>query len=122
MISMNCFDVGNGYESEGGARSAREDKIVVVNNKADRMVVVDRDIVDRLTQNGPRVVGKAVVNELVDAVDVAAAAADVVDAVADAAVVVSQLAGIPNDRKVSQRFAKMGRARVVVVVLDPSSR
>lgn len=113
---MNCFDVGNGYESEGGARSAREHKIEVVNNKADRMVVVDRDIVD-----WPREVGKAVADELVDAVDVAAAA-DVVDAVADAAVVVSQLAGIPNDRKVSQRFAKMGRARVVVVVLDPSSR
>jgi hypothetical protein len=110
MILTNCFDVANEYEWEGGAAPVREDRIVVGNNRADRMGVVDRNIVDQLALNAPRA-DKA-------AVDVAG----VVDAVADVAALVSWLAEIQSDRRVNQRFVKMGHARVVVVVLDPSSR
>lgn len=94
---------------------------MIGNSRANRVVVVDRNIVGRTAQNAP-MAGKAAADELAGAADAAADGVAVVDAVADIAVVVSQLAEMLSDRKVSLRFAKMGRARVVVVVSDPLSR
>jgi hypothetical protein len=112
---MSCFDVANEYVSEDDARWAREGTIVVGSSMEDRICVVDRGIVDRPTQNARWADKAVVVDALVDAADVA------VDA-ADAVVVVSRTAENPDDHTANQRFAEMGRARVVVVVWDPLSR
>lgn len=117
-ISTSCSGVANENESEGGAASAREDRIVVGSSRADQMVVVDRrNTVDQPVQKGPRAdkAGAAADVAAVDVVDAAAAAA--------ASVSVSWMAEMVSGRKATQRFVKMGRARAaVVVVLDPSSR
>lgn len=120
-IRMNCSDVANENALPGDAQLARGDMTVIGNSRANRVVVVDRNIVGRTAQNAP-MAGKAAADELAGAADAAADGVAVVDAVADIAVVVSQLAEMLSDRKVSLRFAKMGRARVVVVVSDPLSR
>ena len=113
MISMNCFDGANvcGWGADGS--SGREDTIVEVDSKADRMVVADRSMVGQPAANA-RMEYKAVV---VAVVDVGAAGYDAADAAVLAA---REIRG--GDHKARPRFLQRSRGRVVVVVGDPLSR